>query len=92
MLIKISPVQSDTVSSCGSDTSEVASHLIEIDLQDNLIWKWDVVSCISNIYSLSPCDFVISLDIESIKNRLLTLDDSYHLYEPSYCMEIKCNQ
>lgn len=37
-------MRDDTVSSAGSDISNIASHLIEVDLQDNLLWEWSEIS------------------------------------------------
>ena len=34
-------VRSDTVSTIGDSVADVAGHLIEIDLQDNLIYQWE---------------------------------------------------
>jgi hypothetical protein len=31
----------------GSDLASVAAHLLEIDLQDNLIWSWNEVTAAS---------------------------------------------
>ena len=33
-------IRDDTISSIGDNVSELAGHFTEIDLQDNLLWKW----------------------------------------------------
>ena len=38
-------VRNDTVSSVEpSQLANIAAHLLEIDLQDNLLWRWEEVS------------------------------------------------
>ena len=37
-------IRNDSISSMGDKLGEVAAHLIEVDLQDNLIWQWNEVS------------------------------------------------
>lgn len=36
-------VRNDTISSIGDGLVNIASHMVEIDLQDNLLWRWDEV-------------------------------------------------
>ncbi len=36
-------VRNDTVSSVGENLREVIGHMIEADLQDNLLWQWSEV-------------------------------------------------
>jgi hypothetical protein len=40
-------MRDDEVSTAGDDISEVASHLTEVDLQDNLLWQWSEVANLS---------------------------------------------
>lgn len=40
-------VRNDTVCTMGEGLAAIASHLLEIDLQDNLIWDWQEVNQIS---------------------------------------------
>ena len=54
-------VRNDTVSSVEPlQLASIASHLLEIDLQDNLLWRWEEVGttslyCCNVVPSLLPC-------------------------------------
>ena len=41
-------VRNDTVSSVGADVGPVVGHLLEVDLQDNMIWQWKEVGTYTN--------------------------------------------
>ena len=36
-------IKNDTISTAGDDVSKYASHLLEVDLQDNLLFDWTEV-------------------------------------------------
>jgi len=40
-------IRDDTISSIGEDVAELASHFVDIDLQDNLLWKWSELASLA---------------------------------------------
>eukprot|EP01038_Epipyxis_sp_PR26KG_P017453 gene17453-24143_t len=40
-------LRNDNISKIGMNVGEVASHLIEIDLQDNLLWQWEEITLLA---------------------------------------------
>jgi hypothetical protein len=33
-------IRNDSISTIGEDVADIAAHIVEVDLQDNLIWQW----------------------------------------------------
>ena len=41
-------MRDDSVSSAGDDVSKIASHFVEVDLQDNLLWQWKELASLTS--------------------------------------------